>query len=90
MLFVHPDRSSAWCCTVTWGTLALLDIGLGMSALTWSLAASSTLLHPPSMLTTLFQTHSVPAVLHFFCELYYAICISITLHYQEKTVLGYV
>lgn len=26
----------------------------------------------------------------FFCELYYAICISITLHYQEKTVLGYV
>lgn len=66
MLFSHPKRTSAWCCRVPSGTLVLLDISFNMSALTRSLTSSFFLLHPPCMLSTLFQMHSVPAVLLLF------------------------
>lgn len=48
------------------GTLCLLDIDLNVWALTWSLTASFSLLHPPCMFSTLFQMFSVPAVLLLF------------------------
>lgn len=74
MLFSHPKRTSAWCCRVPSGTLVLLDISFNMSALTRSLTSSFFLLHPPCMLSTLFQMHSVPAVLLLLwivlCHLY--------------------
>lgn len=67
--YFHIQRGhAAWCCTVPSGTLSLLDIGLNMSALIGSLTASSSLLHPPCMLSTLFQMHSVPAVLLLFAN----------------------
>lgn len=48
-----------------------------------------------SVSTPLHVFHSTSSAfsaccLRAFCELCYAICIAITLHYQEKTVLGYV
>lgn len=48
-----------------------------------------------SVSPSLHVLHSTPSAfstcsLRDFCELCYAICIAITLHYQEKTVLGYV
>lgn len=66
MIFSHPKRTSAWCCRVPSGILVLLGINFNMPAQTRSLTTSFFLLSPPCMLSTLFQTHSMPAVLLLF------------------------